>query len=144
MYNMGQPRCLSVVFLVDPSCKHFTWYVVGIIPDELELSQKLEVVVYLGHPVLLSTLCAPNIIEIYFVVCGSYLYTPTSKGWQSVYGLAFGMAVYMVWGWGCLCIWATLCCLCVCAAFSPTSGTDGPAPPATQAEETQDTTVRPI
>ena len=89
VYNMGQPCCLSVVFLVDPSCKHFTWYVVGIISDELELSQKLGVAVYMGHPVLLSSLCAPNIIEIYFVVCDSYQYTPTRGG-----------RVYMVWSWG--------------------------------------------
>ena len=133
VYNMGHPCCLCATFSVYPSCKHLTWYVVGIITHELELSQKLEVVVYLGHPVLLSSLCAPNIVEMYLVVRGSYQYTPTRGG-----------RVYMVWGWGWLCIWATLCCLCVCAAFSPTSGTDGPAPPATQAEETQDTTVRPI
>ena len=93
VYNMGHPCCLCATFSVYPSCKHLTWYVVGIIIHELELSQKLEVVVYLGHPVLLSSLCAPNIIEIYLVVCGSYQYTPTRGG--SVYGLGLGMSVYM-------------------------------------------------
>ena len=94
MYNMGHPCCLCATFSVYPSCKHLTWYVVGIITHELELSQKLEVVVYLGHPVLLSSLCAPNIVEMYLVVRGSYQYTPTRGG--RLYGLELGMAVYMV------------------------------------------------
>ena len=107
VYNMGHPCCLCATFSVYPSCKHLTWYVVGIITHELELSQKLEVVVYLGHPVLLSSLCSPNIIEIYLVVCGLYQYTPTR------------VAVYIWPGVGDGCVYGPPCVACVCALLSP-------------------------